>query len=261
MKAAEDAPLTTQAEVTVAQGLVADAQTKVNAVADATKKAAFQARINAVQEKIDVATASFDLTADDLLNGNTALGDVKNALTLPTSGINGTTIAWDVTGNSAVAANGSVTRTAYDPTVASPDVVGTIIATITKGSAVVTKEFVVTVKAHTPAATATATLEIPADTINNSPGDDIKGLNLTLVDDAGNPVDATIGDFTITPVPANTNVDIRGNTDDGDEVVILPSTGLIDTTNITAGDIFDVDITLTDAAGNEVLVTLTVTAT
>lgn len=68
VNAAEDAPLTTQAEVTDAEGFVAEAQTKVDAVTDVTKKAAFQARINAVKEKIDVATASFDLAANDLLN-------------------------------------------------------------------------------------------------------------------------------------------------------------------------------------------------
>ena len=262
VKKAEDAPLTTQAEVTEAEGFVAEAQAKVGAVTDTAKKAALQARINAVQEKIDVATASLDLTADDLLNGDSALNNVKNGLTLSTTGTKGTTIAWDVTDNSAVAANGSVTRPAYDPAVASPDVVGTLIATITKGNASVTKEFEVTVKAHTPAATATATLSETTTALNTVPHEDIKGVALNLVDDAGNTITATFGDFTITPVPSHTDVTIiGGNSDDGNEIVVVTSAGTLHTQFLTAGDEFELPITLTDAAGNEVVVTLHVIAT
>ncbi|GLI51487.1 hypothetical protein TSYNTROOL_15730 [Tepidanaerobacter syntrophicus] len=83
------------------------------------------------------------LTADVIKGTNPDLNNVTTNLTLPTTGTNGSTIAWTSSNATYVATNGTVTQPAY----AVGDKVVTLTATITKGGYSETKEFTVTVKA------------------------------------------------------------------------------------------------------------------
>ncbi|MGC5328993.1 immunoglobulin-like domain-containing protein, partial [Brevibacillus sp. SYSU BS000544] len=88
-----------------------------------------------------VAGAKADLDDADLLNGNSALNNITGNLTLPTTGINGTTVGWG-SDNAAVGTDGTVTR----PANGSGDATVTLTATISKNGTQDTKTFTVTVK-------------------------------------------------------------------------------------------------------------------
>ncbi len=87
-----------------------------------------------------VASDKNALTFDTIKGANTSPDNIIANLSLPTSGLNGTTISWIATPAGIIAADGSVTRPAVDTAV-------TLTATISKGTTSDTKEFVVTVKA------------------------------------------------------------------------------------------------------------------
>ncbi len=87
-----------------------------------------------------VASAKDYLIYGTISGVNTASNNITSNLSLPSIGLNGTTISWTVAPAGIIAADGSVIRPAVDTEV-------TLTATISKGTTSDTKEFVVTVKA------------------------------------------------------------------------------------------------------------------
>ncbi|MGZ4134233.1 MAG: immunoglobulin-like domain-containing protein, partial [Tumebacillaceae bacterium] len=77
-----------------------------------------------------------------ILNDNSAKSNITGDLTLPTEGINGTTITWTSNKSDVVTTTGVVHRPRYDKS----DVTVTLTAKISKGTANTTKTFSVTVK-------------------------------------------------------------------------------------------------------------------
>lgn len=107
----------------------------------------------------DAATVALTFATGDSLSAVT--GD----LTLPTTGTNGSTIAWTSDTPAVVSDTGTVVR----PTTGSADATVVLTATITKGNSTTTKTVTVTVKAQTGAAiTATATTTAQALTVGSA---------------------------------------------------------------------------------------------
>ena len=96
-------------------------------------------------DAVAAAKTALDITDITFASGEDK-DSVKQDLTLPTSGDEGTTIAWSSDNTAIDAATGAVTR----PSASSSDASVTLTATITKGIATATKTFVLTVLKEEP---------------------------------------------------------------------------------------------------------------
>lgn len=117
-----------------------------------------------------VSQGGLDADAAALTLGDTST--VTSNLTLPTSGSNGSTIAWASSNAAVVSASGVVTRPAHGQ----PNAQVTLTATLTKGAATTTRTFTVTVIADISAAERAA---YDAEHLTVNGIDDVRG-NLTL---------------------------------------------------------------------------------
>lgn len=118
------------------------AQSQITTLTDGIAKDTFNAQINAItyQADVDAAKANLNIT---YASGDSASSVIQN-LTLPTSGTNGTAVAWSSSNTSIVANDGTVTRPKYG----SGDQALTLTATISKAGLSDTKTFNVTVKRY-----------------------------------------------------------------------------------------------------------------
>ena len=106
-----------------------------------TKEAAFTLTVLLSDaDAVAAAQAALDITDITFASGEDK-DNVKQDLTLPLSGDEGTAISWSSDNTAIVAATGTVTR----PSASSGDTAVTLTATITKGAATDTKAFVLTV--------------------------------------------------------------------------------------------------------------------
>lgn len=101
-------------------------------------------------ENIEKVTADKTaLTTDAIKGSNSGSGAITTNLSLPTTGTNGSSIAWQSSHPGVVSNSGLVTR----PATGQQDVQVTLIATITSGGATESISFTVTIKAEGPVAT------------------------------------------------------------------------------------------------------------
>ncbi|WP_340389912.1 immunoglobulin-like domain-containing protein [Paenibacillus sp. FSL E2-0151] len=126
-------------------GLIADFQIYDGAMtaADITSLKAHADQKIALMEGMLVSAATEKLTIHDLLASNASKDAIISNVTLPTSGVYGTTISWTSDKGNVISTTGAVTR----PANATGDQVVTLTAVFTDGTETVNKTFQLTVKA------------------------------------------------------------------------------------------------------------------
>ena len=132
-----------------------------------------------------------------------SLGDVSGLtanLMLPTTGVNGASIAWATSDAGVISATGVITR----PASGQPNATATLTATLTRGGATQTRAFEVTVRAM-PGDDALAQEDLDAIEIPNA--DDIRG-NITLP--ATGPVNGTAITWSASPADVITTTEQDG---------------------------------------------------
>ncbi|HBN85270.1 MAG TPA: hypothetical protein DDZ89_15670, partial [Clostridiales bacterium] len=134
------------------------------------------------QTQTDAEAVSADatlLTDDVILNGNSALNNVVNNLSLPTLGANGSTISWASDNTTVLNAGGIVTRPAYT----AGNVVVTLTATVSKGVETTDVVFIVTVikQAQTDAEAVSADAALLTDDVILNENSDLNNVLGNLI--------------------------------------------------------------------------------
>ncbi len=102
---------------------------------------------------------------------------VTTSLTLPASGINGTTITWTSSDSSIIEKNGAVTRPAFG----TGDTVITLTATVSRGDEATTVSFTLTVKEAAPTDAEAVSEDAEKTVIRYSEGDDSSSITSSIV--------------------------------------------------------------------------------
>ena len=149
--------------------------------ASATRTFSLTVLKDAIDDATSVSEAAGSLSIG-YASGDSA-SSVKSDVTLPSSGLYGTSVSWNTSGNSAIASDGSVTR----PSFSSGDTSGNLVATITKGSESTTKTFSLTVIKLSATDTEKAQADADALAISFASGDSASSVtqNISLPSSAG----------------------------------------------------------------------------